>query len=324
MNSTCVETFEFNLDADPRTRWNHILCKYLEPIHWINDHFDELVPVPATRLAVKTLEKLVKSGNVMHHEEIMGIAEYTNVPVGRVALLQLLYESAACCTSIIYRTPRGNCMVRSMDWDLPALKRMTINIRVMSKGKELFTATTWAGYIGVLTAIRKGSFGVSVNLRSRKGHNAFGNVPALWKRYWPIGLLVREVMITCTSYRTAVDAFCQAKIAAPTYVSVCGITEGCVITRNHEEEEHRAELNLYLIQTNADSWLSEHEIKENNVLLSWERAQHASKFLNNLPQCPTEQQMWDLFQQYPIMNEESIYATFMHPFTGELRTKIYK
>jgi hypothetical protein len=116
------------------------------------------------RAAILTLEGLVRMGQTLHHEEMMAIAKLCKVGVGRIALLQLLYEASACCTSIVIDTPKGPIMARSMDWDLPILKKLTIQLRVLKGGLEIYTATTFVAFIGLLTAMKKGEYSVSCSM----------------------------------------------------------------------------------------------------------------------------------------------------------------
>jgi hypothetical protein len=59
---------------------------------------------------------------------------------------------------------------RTMDWDMPALERLAIEVEFQQAGKTVFLATTWAGYVGVLTGMRPGAWSVSINYR-RTGTN---------------------------------------------------------------------------------------------------------------------------------------------------------
>jgi len=54
---------------------------------------------------------------------------------------------------------------RTLDWDLLALKELTIEVEFHRGGKLLFVSTTFAGYLGVLTAASPHKFAVAVNHR---------------------------------------------------------------------------------------------------------------------------------------------------------------
>jgi hypothetical protein len=71
-------------------------------------------------------------------------------------LLQLSYESRGC-TSIATVINGNAVLARTLDWDLPELRDLTIELDVRHGTTPLYTATTFAGYVGILTAMRPGN-----------------------------------------------------------------------------------------------------------------------------------------------------------------------
>ena len=59
-----------------------------------------------------------------------------------------------------------------MDWDLPILRKLTFQAKFKFKNKTLFTGTTWAGYLGILTGMRhpqtKDEEGYSISINYRR------------------------------------------------------------------------------------------------------------------------------------------------------------
>jgi len=51
-------------------------------------------------------------------EELRGIAKTTNLPVGKLALIQMVYEASAACTSVVVDDEASGHPVhlRTMDW----------------------------------------------------------------------------------------------------------------------------------------------------------------------------------------------------------------
>lgn len=117
-------------------------------------------------------------------------------------------QAFAHCTSIVVDGPDGTPIhFRTMDWGdadrttlgggMPELKAITVMIDFQRDGKTVYSATTWAGYVGVLTGMRHGGWSVSVNFRvtedwgSLKGFlkNAWAGVTSSW----PVGFLNRYV-----------------------------------------------------------------------------------------------------------------------------------
>jgi hypothetical protein len=77
-------------------------------------------------------------------------------------LLQIAYEIFAACTSIVVDGVGGAKShpfhIRTMDWEMPELQPMTIEVQFVKHGRPLFIASTWAGYVGVLTGMRYGGY----------------------------------------------------------------------------------------------------------------------------------------------------------------------
>lgn len=151
-------------------------------------------------------------GGIYYGDELRGIARQLDISTGRLALLQVAYEVFAMCTSIVADSPAasGPQHIRTMDWDLPALQCMTIEVEFCRGGTPLFVATTWPGYVGVLTGMRFSGYSVSVNYRrTERGHQSplwavLGNFARGLTGAWPISFLVRAVLTDTPSYAQAV------------------------------------------------------------------------------------------------------------------------
>ena len=101
-----------------------------------------------------------------------------------VLVLQVAYEAFAACTGIVVDASgeRAHPLhLRTMDWDMPALAALTCEVDFVRGGALLFRATTWVGYVGVLTGLKPGAFSVAVNYRRTEAAAATGQdgkVPA--------------------------------------------------------------------------------------------------------------------------------------------------
>ena len=83
-----------------------------------------------------------------------------------------------------------------------SLEALNIDLRVFRGRRLLYTATTWAGYIGVLTAQRPGSYAAAVNFREANGDagSTGGTTEAL-----PVGLAVRLALERNETYGDFVE-----------------------------------------------------------------------------------------------------------------------
>jgi len=103
----------------------------------------------------------------MFGDELEGISKQSGVPLGLLCLAQIGYELMAGCTSIVYHNENGvPCMIRTMDWNLECLRELTIHVDFVKGGRTLYSGTTWAGFVGLLTGMRRSEYSVSVNFRS--------------------------------------------------------------------------------------------------------------------------------------------------------------
>ena len=195
-------------------------------------------------LATTIFSTAAKTGFVYYAEELKGIAKAANIPLGKVVLLQIAYEAFAACTSIVVDGPDGYPLhIRSMDWDMPELQPLTIEVDFIRNGHFIHRATTWAGYVGVLTGVRHQGFSISVNYRRTElGATQSGisgilhNLTRGAAGHWPVSFLIREIMETETDFHSAVNALQLSELMAPVYLTVAGTQkgQGVVLTRDRE------------------------------------------------------------------------------------------
>lgn len=234
--------FTVNLDDPPATRWDHILPRFRDDIPGVLTMIDDMVDSP---FAIKLIESCLKTavffGSVMYSEELTRIAELLGVPVGKVILLQLAYEAFAACTSVVATGDAADghpLHIRTMDWEMPELERLTIEVDFQRSGRTVASATTWAGYVGVVTGLRVGAFSLSVNYRrtelmSEKPVAAFmKNLWGVVRSKWPVSYVLREVLTqeAPLTYSGVLRFFRGVHLVAPCYITVAGTApgEGCV------------------------------------------------------------------------------------------------
>ena len=89
-----------------------------------------------------------------------------------------------------------------------ASEALNIDVRVVRGRQLLYTATTWAGYIGILTAQRPGAYAAAVNFREPGGERA-----AVAENALPVGLALRLALERNESYGDFVEAHGKHKTA---------------------------------------------------------------------------------------------------------------
>ena len=310
-------------------------------------------------------------------EEIRGIAkllEKDGVTIENILMVHLLYESFCGCTSIITRSSKSDSnnsnadslvLGRTLDWmdfDDQLLRKLTIDVEVYRGNQYLYRYTTFAGYIGALTALKFGHFAFAINFRecaTNEPPDGFHEGDT-----WPIGILGRYVCEQCQDYESALKVWNEVPLMAPTYIMLSGIQESVLITRDEAESLNSLEVKImeqseeqkesaqadsgsrsYLLQTNIDHWLFQFDggnsgkqkkgkkrrKKEksdiNDTMDSIRRLNVAHKNLNECDGQMDEEAMWKLLYLYPIHDRSwTLFTTVMNVKSGYYKTKrhIYK
>lgn len=277
----------------------------------------------AAEEAARLLEAM-RSGGGAHAamaEELAGIAAAAGVELQVLAALSLQYEAYCACTAVVVPVESGGVVLaRTLDWELPLLKQLNIDVRVHRGGQLLYVATTWAGYIGILTAQRPGQYAAAVNFRERCSDEPAGCDGLVL----PVGLAMRLAFEECASYTEFVERISGVPSMAPFYCLVASATgDGAQITRSEASELARRQLGgdvSHLLQANMDHWDSDpaHDTQE-----SLERLRVAQRALEPALSRghATESELWDMLWRYPIYEEGiTLYCTVMDPAAGAFRS----
>lgn len=220
-----------------------------------------------------------KMNFVMYFEELKAIAQYCRIDLGKLVVLQFMYEFYACCTSIVTNdsSERVPIHIRTMDWDASFLKELVVELEFYKNGKPIFISTSWAGYVGIFTGTRLNAYSLSINYRKNASPSMWKNALGLLKRKWPLGFLVRNTLENRNSYYSAAEALISASLVAPCYFILSGKyrNQAMVMIRDREVCLKRRFLENHpcLIQTNEDDPLSVSFGKEGRNLL-YSRQRH--------------------------------------------------
>jgi len=266
-----VPTYIIDLDLPPAQRWTKIcsIPAYKTVmgnlIHALGDFFEN-------SSLVVDLGRMIN--NVYfpkeYAQEIQGCAAAMGVEYGWLTWVNLGYEVSEACTSIVAQTKSGKIYhVRNMDfwdgiWLTDHLKNLTITAEYQKGGKPLFYATTFAGYVGVLSGMKPNAFSVSINTRYYPQHglkNFLYEVVAavVEKNNSLVSFLSRNVFTQENDWKSAVKGLSNGALIADVYYTVGGVGayEGAVISRNRLNASDVWVLNAshwYEVQTNYDHW----------------------------------------------------------------------
>ena len=215
-----IKKYKVSLDLPPEHRWTEVLTDNLSKLTRVVGELDKLIPKGWISYGVEKMLATAAYMNIVYYSaELRAISAITKIPLGKLVILQLYYELNAHCTSIVTNSKQGPCLTRTMDWELPLLKELTIEVEFMKEGRRLFDATTWVGCVGIFTGMKPGAFAVSLNYR-RTNDSALLNVAKTILYSWPTSFLIREVLTNAQSYEEAVSVLSNSKIIAPCYFIV--------------------------------------------------------------------------------------------------------
>jgi len=258
-------------------------------------------------------------------EEMAGVAAAAGVDIRALTQLSLQYEAYCACTAVVVPTEKGGvALARTLDWEFPELKMLNIDVRLFKGKKLLYSGTTWAGYIGVLTAQRPGQYAAAVNFRERREDDAEPECDGSDSFPLPVGLAVRLAFERSSNYAQFVEDIATIPCMAPFYCMVASATgEGAQVTRAAGAELPRRQLGgetKYLLQANMDHWDRDttHDTQESIVRV---------KLAADLLQTPLargyvlESELWSLLWTYPIYETgTTLYCTVMDPSLGTFRS----
>jgi acid ceramidase len=313
-----MKNYTIHLDKQTQDSciWAEIIDDNIDNIKKIFNLMSEMHDNIIGSIASNIISFSSKMDYVKYADEIEYISKKTDIPFGKLVLLQIMYELSACCTSMIYLNNETPVHLRTMDWPLDFLKKLTITVDFQRNGKTVYKTITWAGYIGAFTAMKPGVCSISMNYRETDT-SILNNILNLAKSYWPSGYLIRHVMETENDISKIYDYLTEAKLVAPCYFVLCGNTkkECFDIVRDRVSSKDIYKLDgQYLIQTNIDPDSKLRENEKKDILYSVRRQTCGAKLIKDLCKTKLEnKEILSTVKDFPIINDETVYKCIMIP-----------
>eukprot|EP01084_Bolivina_argentea_P050265 92419_1 len=370
---SAIPRYHVNLDAPANKRWEEVINDYKDHFQQIEKIINDLISTELGKtgtflksLISSTMSTLTKCGAVYYKDELSAIANQSKMSLGLLVVMQLIYESSAHCTSIICNDEKGKPIhIRTMDWEMEFLRPMTIEVEFYRNNKPIAICTTWAGYVGILTGLRYGinGFSVAVNFRVT-GDGLWQNIKKAMSGSWPIGFLVRETLTqeSDINYQKAKSILQKSALIAPVYFTMSGYNknDGCLITRNRENDTKLLQLNCenneskqdsnYNLQMQSGDMSEEKKVNINNendenengfrefliqtnidhwssywadnIMWSIQRRTIACNELKKINNKANYNKLWQLVTKHPIFNEITVYGTLMSVSNWYLETRL--
>jgi hypothetical protein len=262
-------------------------------------------------------------------QEIQGCASQLGVDYGWVALLNLGYEVSDACTSIVAQTPDGKILhARNMDfWDgmgfTDSLKDMAFIVDFQKGGNTVFQATSFAGYVGVLSGMKPNAFSVTIDTRFYPD--------GLWEMFYEViaaieernaslvSFLSRNVFMNENDFEAAIKNLSDDELIADVYYIIAGVSagQGAVISRNRINATDVWRLNSpqrwFEVETNYDHWEQppwfDNRVTPANDAMNAMGQQHL-----------TLDGMFKVLSVKPVLNLQTTYSILACPADGIYRS----
>ncbi|CAK3939162.1 Hypothetical predicted protein [Lecanosticta acicola] len=169
--------FTIDLSLPPEQRYLEVCAAFREQIHGLTPLFDEVVGDIVRFLPLKWLKRLSKTllRKVYDSEEsreLQGISKATGVEMYLLVCFNVLLDLFMGCSSggaaVREEEGEGSKMLhfRTLDWGMPSLRQVVVQLdfTMEASGPIVASSITYAGYVGVLTGVRK-DFSLSLNFR---------------------------------------------------------------------------------------------------------------------------------------------------------------
>lgn len=283
--SAAVPQYTINLDLAPEDRWTQIISDKKEQmvalVADVRNLTRQVLGDRVFKIVHDHLDELTTTLPSPYREEMLGISRASGLPVGEVTLYNIFYEVFSFCTSIIAQDSTGRLYHgRNLDFGLflgwnpkehtwkvaELLKPLVMQLEWQRGGEVLYQSINYAGYIGVLTAVKKDKFTFSLDERFTLNGGYIGLLEWVLlkdhKQKW-MAFITREVMEQANSYEEAKYTLSHTRLLAPVYFILGGVQpgEGTIITRwrdNFHTDDLGNKLSgsgsWFLVETNYDQW----------------------------------------------------------------------
>ncbi|RUS81319.1 hypothetical protein EGW08_010926 [Elysia chlorotica] len=341
---TKVGTYVINLDLPPEQRWTELAKAKGPQIRYLIEGFKEFIADfgNASKYIIDFVDSqganLDKTLPYPFGGELKGIAAATGINLGEVVLYNLFYEFFTVCTSIVAEDSSGKLYhARNLDfglfmgWDVKnrtwaiteRLRPLIVNLDWQRGGKTVFKSVNYAGFVGILTAIKPSLFTFSMDERFNIDGGFIGIIKWLLgdhNQRW-MGFLTRDVMENATSFTEAQTKLQKTTMLAPAYFILGGNKSGeaSVITRSREAALDTWPManasKWYILETNYDHW-------EAPLFLD-DRRTPAHKCMDKMEQKNTGfSGIFNVLSSEPMLNKLTTYTALMQVDAGTLETYI--
>ncbi|KAH3726701.1 N-acylethanolamine-hydrolyzing acid amidase-like [Dreissena polymorpha] len=305
--------YVINLDLPETQRWQEVVLDHKDIAKDVHKILRDYVPeelLPFIDLIATDLDDYIDQP---YSDEMRGIANIMNISLGEVLLANLIYDLSAFCTSIVSQDANGMIWhSRNLDYGYTdMLKNLTVFVDFQRGGQTVYSAITYAGYVGVLTGQRPNGFTITVDERDQ-GIPLWNLILALLDdNAVPISFLVRNSLDNDTTFEDAVQRLAYTQTIADAYFIIAGTKadEGAVVTKGRLAADDIWRLNAennrwFLVETNYDHWLPPPPDDD--------RRDPAIKAMNTMGRSNiTVDNLFAVMSTPPVLNKKTTYTIVM-------------
>ncbi|KAL3881916.1 hypothetical protein ACJMK2_028303 [Sinanodonta woodiana] len=317
---TALPKYQVNLDLSPETRWASIVTNFQYLDAYIRQIIETYVPKVLMPLVEKIGAAIDNYLQQPYAGELRGIAQALNCSLGDVVIANLIYDISAFCTSIVSQDDQGQIWhSRNLDYNFgDMLRNLTVHVEFVSQGQIVYSAITYAGYIGILTGQRPKDYSITVNQRSEGSILENILLALLDRKAVPTTFLVRDILANVPDFESAINHLSTTDTIAPVYFIIAGVNpgQGAVITKGRLETIDIWRLDpihgrWFVLETNYDHWTTPPP---------WDdRRDAAIKAMNRLGQNNiTVASLFDVMSVQPVLNSLTTYTVIMSPAQPDL------
>ena len=316
-----VPRYTIDLDKPPEERWLEVIRDFRQPMYALLLEMEQMYsPLVAQMFSIMEAS-LIQYIPEPYCTELTAFAKGMNVTVGQMIFWNMLYEvtaynesEIAACTSIVANVLEDGSILhgRNLDYPLPVLRNMTVQLTFTMKGKTVFTGTSFAGYIGLMTGQRANGITISLNQRNKGEWWRNAVEAAATGTHGIISFLIRNLLEDeSVDFDTAVTTLANSKLIAPCYLIVGGTKtdEGVVITHNRDGacdiwHLNQASGRWFLVQTNYDHWQPPPSYDD--------RRDPAERAMNSTGQEALDKDtMYQVLSTPPVLNDGTLFTAIM-------------
>eukprot|EP00946_MAST-07B_sp_MAST-7B-sp1_P003038 g3038.t1 len=345
-----IPEYTIDLDTDPRDRWAEIVKPRVAGMKNLVHtfiHGSKLINNTLTDIVVNNLAKReMKRMPQEYAEEMKGIASATGLQLGWVWIINMMYELTGFCTSAVVQDSSGiPWHARNLDfgeffgndkarhtWSLTgALRDLLVTVKFTRSGNEVYKSTTYAGFVGVLSASKAGAFSISVDTRYDTNLDK-GIIGWLFGKYNDHQFLTfetRNMMEQAPDYDSALNGLLTYKSLGPAYIIIAGTKsgEGAIIAKQFAKKGTNS--------SNADVWYLSDAVNNGSFFIIEtnydrtgppppfdDRRYPATNCIKSLgPDNINRHSLMQVLSSNPTMNAATTFSSVMVPASGHYEAR---